>query len=119
MLTAVKVKNRISKLNLASDSPVALEFIIKNVKINGTWKGCTGFIKNLHNGTTIYIDTEPCPVIYGGQQLMYRYALDHKDYRGCMNQWAKEDAFCETVYKALFNDARYEKETSIRRTNGW
>lgn len=113
MLTSVKLKNRISNLNLSSHEPVALKFIVSNIKVNGDIRGCSGFIKNIDNGVTIYVCTEPCPVIYGGTQLMYRYALHDKDYRGCINHWATEQNFADDVYKALFNVNNYNREKEL------
>lgn len=109
MLTAVKVKNRISKLNLASTSPVAIEYInFSNIKVNGQTRGASGFIKNLANGVTVYVCTEQIPCI--GDKIMYRYAKDGKDYRGCMNHWSKEVDYCSDVYHALLNSVLYERE---------
>lgn len=113
MLTAVKLKNRISKLNLSSANPVAMEYInLQNVRINGETRGCSGFIKNLANNVIVYVNTESIPCL--GNKIMYRYALHDKDYRGCMNHWATENDFAEFVYKALFDINNYNREKDSR-----
>ena len=62
-------------------------FYLKNIIINGSKRGCNGFIKNNSNGTFVYVNTERCA--YGGlKNYMYRYADNEKDYTGYSNRWA-------------------------------
>lgn len=109
MLTAIKLKNRISKLVQASERPIVIEYTnLRNIKINGETRGCSGFIRNLDNGVIVYVDTEEVPILVG--RLMYRYAKHNKDYSGCHNCWAKESNYCEEVYKALLDKTAYDND---------
>jgi hypothetical protein len=71
MILAIKLKNRFSPAHAVA---------LKNVRVNGDTRGCTGFI-SLH-GVHVYVNTEGV--------LMYRTAAHTKDYHGGVNRWAKD-----------------------------
>ena len=91
MILAVKLKNAIKKE--AANNNMELVSSIKNIIINGEKRGCSGFVRNVKNGSVIYVDTEK-PVL-SNLHYMYRYAEDEHDYRGYRNRWA--DTFEELV----------------------
>ena len=91
MILAVKLKNAIKKE--AANNNMELFFSLKNIIINGEKRGCYGFVRNVKNGSVIYVDTEE-PVL-SNLHYMYRYAEDEHDYRGYRNRWA--DTFEELV----------------------
>lgn len=91
MILAVKLKNAIKKE--AANNNMELVFSLKNIIINGEKRGCSGFVRNVKNGSVIYVDTEK-PVL-SNLHYMYRYAEDEHDYRGYRNRWA--DTFEELV----------------------
>lgn len=80
-LLATKTKNRIARA-FGGD----LEFSLRNTTVNGRKRGCSGFITNPANGTTVYIDTEQSCTGIG---MLYRYADGPGDFLGGRNQWAK------------------------------
>lgn len=100
MLLAVKFKNAIKKLN-GDKHP--LEFHVRNITINGQKVGCSGFVKNLYTGKTVYINTYMNGAMcFGGvKKHLYRIARDIKDYRGEVNRWAKEDELAQQVLELL------------------
>lgn len=91
MILAVKLKNAIKKE--AANNNMELVSSLKNIIINGEKRGCSGFVRNVKNGSVIYVDTEK-PVL-SNLHYMYRYAEDEHDYRGYRNRWA--DTFEELV----------------------
>lgn len=100
MLLAVKFKNTLKKLN---NDKQPLEFHVKNIAINGKKVGCSGFVKNLYTGKTVYVNTDMDGAMsFGGvQKHLYRTARDIKDYRGGVNRWAKEDELAQQVLELL------------------
>ena len=63
-----------------------LQFTLRNISINGRKTGCSGFVRNLDNGSVVYVTTEePC---LSTLHYMYRYAENEKDSRGYHNRWA-------------------------------
>ena len=94
-ILARKLKNRIRAKCSATD----LRFELKNIIINGSKRGCSGFISNETSDITVYVNTEPS--VYLGE-IMWRYARDNQDYRGGINQWAiSGDDLVEQVSQAL------------------
>ena len=101
IILATKLKNAINKLKGAMD----LEFKIHNISINGRKRGCSGFIKNIQNGTVVYINTED-PLADG---YLRRYARNMKDYEGGINQFSTsienlvKDIIKMLEYRVAFN----------------
>ena len=84
MILAVKLRNAIKKE--AENSGLNLEFSLRNIVINGSKRGCSGFIRNMRNDSVVYVDTEKLAL--SNLHYMYRYAEDEHDYRGYRNRWA-------------------------------
>lgn len=95
MLT-VSLRNRIAKQG-------NFEFQLKNILVNGSRRGCSGFIKNLDNGTIVYVNTEPS--VYGplSNKVLYRTARDFKDYTGGRNHHGSvnNDIFIDEIVELL------------------
>lgn len=82
LILSTKLKNAINQHAEGMD----LAFTLKNININGSKRGCSGFVRNNANGSVMYVTTEApyrCDLRY-----MYRYADNEKDYRGYRNRWA-------------------------------
>ena len=81
LILSTKLKNAINSHANGMD----LTFTLKNISINGSKRGCSGFIRNNVNGSVMYVNTEicRCDLLY-----MYRYADHEKDYIGYRNYWA-------------------------------
>lgn len=103
------------KRRLATQFPnQELEYGIKNIKVNGDSRGCSGFIKNNKTGILIYINTEPSGCYFRptlsdkrtGYNILIRYAKDMKDYRGGMNYFV--DAYY--LYDILVDILKGEKK---------
>ena len=97
-ILSTKLRNAIN----ACANGMDLTFSLKNISINGSKRGCSGFIRNNANGSVIYVTTEkPC---ISNLHFLYRYADNEKDYRGYHNRWAStiEDlvsAICTCLHK--------------------
>lgn len=74
-LLSVKLKNRFTPAHTVA---------LKNIRVNGDPRGCSGFIA--HGDRIVYVNTEPC----GSLGFMYRTAEHMKDYTGGVNRWAKD-----------------------------
>ena len=94
-LMSVKLKNRFVKAN------PTLEVHLRNIRINGDPRGCSGFIVNPANGKIAYVNTEGS--VYGPLQgkIMYRTAEHLKDYTGGMNRWSTPDEIVTDVWDLL------------------
>lgn len=103
------VKNRVIK---HSEFHKELEFHLKNIVINGSKRGCSGFIRNPQNGVVVYINTDASSMTVQNASLYVRYAKDLKDYRGCCNRVRRYDIelLVSEVCRMLRNQAEWERE---------
>ena len=83
ILTARKVAGRTTKIR------EGLEYHVRNVRINGDLRGCSGHIVDPNTGNCVYINTEHVPLL--GGRVMYRTAESTKDFTGGWNR------FCSTI----------------------
>lgn len=83
-ILAVKLKNAIRAAS--PETAGTLEFKLRNIVINGSKRGCSGFVRNPANNAVVYVITEE--PVYSTLHYMYRYADDMSDYKGYMNRWA-------------------------------
>jgi len=92
-LLATKVKNLLKNEDY--------EFKIRDIRINGTNRGCSGFVTSKTTGKTIYLNTED--VVYQPLQnkILVRTAKDDKDYIGGPNQWVTIDELGSKVASLL------------------
>lgn len=74
-LLSVKLKNRFTSAHRVA---------LKNIRVNGDPRGCSGFISL--GDRIVYVNTEPC----GSLGYMYRTAEHLKDYTGGVNRWARD-----------------------------
>jgi hypothetical protein len=99
LILSTKLKNAINKHANGMD----LTFTLKNISINGSKRGCSGFIRNNANGSVMYVTTErSCATFL--KPYMYRYADNEKDYKGYHNRWANTldelaSAICTCLHK--------------------
>lgn len=75
-----KLKNRLTKLD------PELVCHLKNVRVNGQLRGCSGFVVNPHNGRIAFVSTDcyhgdRCP------EALYREAESLHDYHGGLNHF--------------------------------
>lgn len=82
VITARKLRGRVRKLN------PNLEFHIGDIKINGSIRGCSGFIVEPISGKIVYVNTESSAYGPLSPKFLYRKAKDLSDYRGGRNMWA-------------------------------
>jgi hypothetical protein len=93
-LAMTKLKNQLVKI----DPDLKVE--LKNVRINGQLKGCTGFVTNPANGKIAYVSTD---VDYrpGLHNALNRTAESTRDFRGGMNRFAGNDELPRAVVELL------------------
>lgn len=108
LILSTKLKNAITQHANGMD----LTFTLKNIRINGYQKGCSGFIRNNANGSVVYVNTEGtciCPTDY-----LYRYSDDEKDYRGYMNHYAHSlDELAKAICTSLKSTPQEKREVRI------
>ena len=83
MILAGKFKNAVRK-NFGTEVTASL----KNIRINGSARGCSGFFVNPENKACVYVNTEASS--YPALSLLYRYADDTKDFKGYRNRYATD-----------------------------
>lgn len=108
LILLTKLKNAINQHANGMD----LTFTIKNISINGSKRGCSGFIRNNANGSVVYVNTEE--VCYSSLNFMYRYADNEKDYTGYRNRWAKTfDELVTEICRLLHSTPQEQNERRI------
>ena len=99
LILSTKLKNAINQHAKGMD----LTFSIENISINGSKRGCSGFVRNNANGSVVYVNTETLVTTFV-PRIMYRYADNEKDYTGYRNRWANTldelaSAICSCLHK--------------------
>lgn len=109
LILSTKLKNAINKHANGMD----LIFTLKNISINGSKRGCSGFIRNNANGSVMYVTTErSCATFL--KPYMYRYADNEKDYTGYHNRWAKTlDELASAICTCLHKTPQEQNERRI------
>ena len=81
-------------------------FDLHNIRINGVMRGCSGYIQNPKTGKTVYTMTEPVPVLWLEDKIMFRLAEDIvksgdvSDIR-YKNQWPKTGQYVQAICQEL------------------
>src|SRR5690554_2041268 len=96
LLLKTKLKNMFEK----EKGNLELEYHFKNIVINGSKRGCSGFIVNKNNNKIVYITTEPTCASWL-PPIMYREAKSIKDYTGGINNFTTKDKLIKEVLKML------------------
>lgn len=91
-LSSVKLRNRLRAIR----PDLVIE--IKNVRVNGQLRGCSGFVKNPANDHIVYVNTEDN--LRSGEAL-YRTAESMKDYRGGRNRFAAHEELPDAIVDLL------------------
>lgn len=94
VLLSTALKNRFKKVG-------NFEYYLKNIRLNGVSKGCSGFIKNPVNGKIVYLTTEKSCYQTLANKSMYRTAVSLSDYRGGRNQFCLDDDLVRCVVREL------------------
>lgn len=101
MFSSTQVKNCFKRAGVIDN----YLFYLRTISVNGQKRGCNGFIANPENGKICYIDTEPHLMggLFGNpsKTLMYRQAVDIKDYTGGNNRWGRCENIAEYVTELL------------------
>lgn len=92
-LNAVKLRNALN-----AKRP-GLKVELKNVRINGTPQGCTGFVTDESTGAVVYVSTDRNHGTVS--DALYRTALHTKDYTGGPNNFADWDDLAGAVVGLL------------------
>lgn len=94
-LLSTKLRNQIHKI----DPTITVS--LKNISINGTKRGCSGFIQDPVTKRCVYLSTEE-----GGylQKVMYREAAHMKDYRGGRNHFTGTELIAEEAVELLHGE---------------
>lgn len=106
MLLKVKLVNQLRPM-----LGFGYEVEIQNIKINGAYRGCSGFIRNPTNGVTVYINTEKSCYAPLNKMNLVRFAKDMKDYGGVhsRNEWADDASIAKKIVNMLHNKIRYDE----------
>ena len=109
----MNVSNPVSSVKLTNALKKELEgydydMKFKNIRINGSLRGCSGFITNKANNVTVYIDTERGVYL---NSMYCRYALNQKDYTGTHNNlYEGLSDLVSNVKNMLDNEQAYKRE---------
>lgn len=77
---AVKLKNAISR----ACPNIPVDMAIRNVRINGSAVGATGFATNKENGNCVWVSTDNACCQHA---FVYRFAKNTSDHHGGINRW--------------------------------
>lgn len=96
VLLKTALTNAVIKTNRADN----YTFHLNNISINGSKRGCSGFIKNTINNKIVYVCTETNAL--RENKLLIRYAKSLTDYTGEQNHFAKnKDDLTEIIIRML------------------
>lgn len=87
----------------------SFNFKLDDIVINGSKRGCCGFISNPSNAHFVYVNTEECAFGPLSNRNLVRYAKDEKDYRGGRNQWFYEETTAKAIVNLLTKEISEEK----------
>lgn len=111
VILATKTKNTIEKANKANAN-LNLSYYLHNIVINGSKRGCSGFVRNEDTGVCVYLTTEQCPAPNLG--FMYRYADNIKDFSGYRNRWTKSlDDLAYRVVEMLLSNPTAQNDRRL------
>jgi hypothetical protein len=95
MLLSTKLANKLKALS--GD----LDIQLKNIRINGEARGCSGFVTCKLTGNIVYVNTEKSCYSPLAHKNLYRSAKNTKDYTGGINQIATDEDIAESIIKWL------------------
>lgn len=99
-----KVKNELKRRD---GNPIPT---LKNIRVNGDLRGCSGFLTDPITDRTIYLSTEQsCGPVSG---FLYRTARNTKDFRGGHNRFGSTDlsVFLDEIDELFQDDRAWERE---------
>ena len=97
-LNAVKLRNELNALR------PGLKIELKNVRINGTLQGCSGFITDESTGVVVYVSTDRNHGTVS--TALYRLARSNRDFTGYGNNFALWADLASDVVALLDRSAR-------------
>lgn len=97
---ATKLRNRLVALD------PSLNVQLKNIKVNGDTRGCSGFISK--EDRIVYVNTEESVYSPFRGKSLYRVARHMKDYSGCRNHHVENGRLAEAIID-LLNDPRFDR----------
>ncbi|MET3172882.1 UNVERIFIED_ORG: hypothetical protein ABIB52_000710 [Arthrobacter sp. UYCu721] len=105
-LLALKLRSQILAVN------AGLTVQLKNVAVNGTKMGCSGFITDPGTGRVVYLNTDHN---HGTSynHAYYRVAQDTGDYRGGINHFSDYASLAEGA-AALLKAPGFDRELAAR-----
>lgn len=107
-MLAIRLRNRIRRLD-----PIIDASRVRNVRVNGAARGCTGFLHDPRTGRFVYVTTDVLDM--GDHRTAYaRHAADDADYTGGANHWCDEDRLAETAVRLL-----HEPRPDIEALRDW
>lgn len=95
IILAQKLRNAIKKHK--PEESARFKINLKNIRINGSLRGCSGFVSNEDGRVHVYINTERSCV---GDTVLVRNARHDKDYTGLTNHHVK--TLDDLVYRIFF-----------------
>ena len=113
VLLKTKLANQIKAEAEKYHMPVIIN--LKNIKVNGQNRGCSGHITNVYSGGCVYVDTEGSSYGPLAGKSMCRYALNDKDYSSTNlingnNRWYKTEEIAKYVVALLAEGIQHPKE---------
>lgn len=85
-----QVRNAVKSLNLVLVNG-------HDIKINGDFRGSSGFITNSDHTIFVYYDTESSCLSSLAGKILVRAAKSDRDYTGGRNEFAEPEKFLDTV----------------------
>lgn len=82
-MKAVMLRNRLRAYN------PNLDFKLRNIRINGDTRGCSGFVANPKTNRIVYVNTEPAPVAHLSDKVVWRVAASFTDFHRERNRWSE------------------------------
>lgn len=109
MYSAITLRRQLEKIALNND--IKLRFFLKNVRVNGSLRGCSGHVVDSETGICVYLTTDVGSYEPLLEKAMYRIAKNERDYssnsiRNGYNRWTKVSGLPYCVIDLIKNERK-------------
>lgn len=106
MLLKRRLENLVMKKYEIENGQFALHNTLKNIRVNGVARGCSGHFVNDDTGICVYVDTERSVLASLSDKILVRFAKSEKDFssiniRNGYNQWVSESELPGKIFSML------------------
>lgn len=109
MYSAITLRRQLERA--ATENNIRLRYSLKNVRVNGVLKGCSGHVVDSETGICVYMTTDVGSYKPLSDKAMYRLAKNERDYssnslKSGYNRWTKTGSLPYCVIDLIKNERK-------------